>query len=454
MNPAQPEWYRLHYCGVCKSIGRKYDQKSRFLLNRDTVFLAEILTVLASDDTAQWDKSIQNYQCFSLPKAGNIPTSLDYASDLAMLLAQLKLKDNQSDDLKTLWTGVERLFRKPFGKIRPFFKKWHIDETQVQSSLIENQTREHSSLPPETTDWQGALAYYAQPSAQITAYFFALGADAIGKAELKGQLFDLGYRFGALIYSLDAVQDFQEDVQAGQFNPLSRFFGAKRSVAEMFTTTADYLWALSAAVEGAINAIPLPEDVQKSLSGRLMLNLSSVISGGAKPCPIPSSGIEKASVPRFNRFLRTVFSSLNPVYPGRFAISYLVLLFLAFGNKLWSSVALVAQKETEHLDWGFLTAAASFPVLAYLAARRVKKWQLLAWLKKTRDKLKRKVAQLKDKDNNGAGWIILIISIILVLILLLVIVGKTGECCKNESEKSCAEGASSSQSDNKGSCTE
>jgi hypothetical protein len=34
---------RLPYCGTCKTLGTLYGQRSRLLLNHDTVFLAELL---------------------------------------------------------------------------------------------------------------------------------------------------------------------------------------------------------------------------------------------------------------------------------------------------------------------------------------------------------------------------------------------------------------------------
>ena len=43
---------RLHYCGTCKSIGSRYGQSARLLLNFDSVFAAEVLTAVAGIDAA------------------------------------------------------------------------------------------------------------------------------------------------------------------------------------------------------------------------------------------------------------------------------------------------------------------------------------------------------------------------------------------------------------------
>lgn len=436
-NPAQPEWYRLHYCGLCKAIGQKYDQKSRLLLNYDAVFLAEVLTHLASDAPEQWDAKIRGYQCFSLPNAGQIPVSLDYAADVNMLLAQLRIQDNKVDDLEILWSIIEKIFRKPFHKIQPLLHKWNVEMQLLQHWLTENQTREQSPAPSNIQDWQSALSYYSTPTANITGYFFGLGAEAIGKPEAKEGLYQLGYRFGELIYHLDAIKDLPEDLRLGQFNPLAGYFGAQRNQEEMEASTRDYLWELSAGIEKALQELPFAEDTQKSLQGRLVLNLSRVLSGQGNTCQTPQTGIERSTLPKIRRFLGSVFSRLNPAYPGKFALSYLLFLGLFFSNKLISSVALAVQQAPERVDWSFVSAAISFPVFAYFAAKKIKKHRLLGRLKKWRDKIKKKITALKDEYEFNNVLIFLLILILVLILVLIVMLGKAtrecGECCQQES---------------------
>jgi len=49
----QSERHRFHYCGTCKTIGRLYGQRSRLLLNHDTVFMAELLTLLSAESARE-----------------------------------------------------------------------------------------------------------------------------------------------------------------------------------------------------------------------------------------------------------------------------------------------------------------------------------------------------------------------------------------------------------------
>ena len=76
LQPGQPDWYRLHYCGTCKSLGRLYGQRSRLFLNYDIVFLSEILTLLQESETEKWDKSLYSKNCFDLPGVQKLPFCL------------------------------------------------------------------------------------------------------------------------------------------------------------------------------------------------------------------------------------------------------------------------------------------------------------------------------------------------------------------------------------------
>ena len=87
MQHQQPDWYRLHYCGTCKALGKSYGQRSRPLLNFDCVFLAEILSLIQQEDTTAWHDDLQGKACFTAPDSADIPISLQYAADVNMIVA-------------------------------------------------------------------------------------------------------------------------------------------------------------------------------------------------------------------------------------------------------------------------------------------------------------------------------------------------------------------------------
>ena len=90
LSPELKRHRRLHYCGTCKTIGGLYGQRSRALLNHDTVFLAELLSALSGADRRldEWSSPYQSYNCLALPRsASDMPLALRYAAAATLTLA-------------------------------------------------------------------------------------------------------------------------------------------------------------------------------------------------------------------------------------------------------------------------------------------------------------------------------------------------------------------------------
>ena len=91
------EIYSGYYCGICKSIARRYGQLPRLALNYDSVFLA---ILIAGIDPAR--EHIKTERCIVHPvqKRTIIYDSkeIDYAADILLLLAYYKLKDDFQDE--------------------------------------------------------------------------------------------------------------------------------------------------------------------------------------------------------------------------------------------------------------------------------------------------------------------------------------------------------------------
>lgn len=113
---------RLNYCGTCKTIGSLYSQKSRLLLNHDTVFLAEILTALSDEKVGDWQKSYQSFNCLNLPKSA-MPESLKFAATANVILTKFKLADHITDEKKSRYKFTDKVFAGDFQQAENFLKK-------------------------------------------------------------------------------------------------------------------------------------------------------------------------------------------------------------------------------------------------------------------------------------------------------------------------------------------
>ena len=87
---------RLPYCGTCKTLGSLYGQRSRLLLNHDTVFLAELL--MEQSGQPEWSHAYRSFNCLTLPKPEDaMPLALQFAATAAVTIAHFHIADHQVD---------------------------------------------------------------------------------------------------------------------------------------------------------------------------------------------------------------------------------------------------------------------------------------------------------------------------------------------------------------------
>lgn len=256
---------RLHYCGTCKTIGSLYGQKSRLLLNHDTVFLAEFLTALSSDAVNDWQQSYQSYNCLNLPKT-EMPLALQFAATANVILTEFKLADHIADEKKRRFKFARQLFSKESREAENALRNWDFPLEEVQEILSSQERRE-----TESRDFE----ILAEPTAQTTALFFSKGANLVGKSELETAAFEIGSAFGKLVYLLDAFEDYENDFKANKFNAIRAVYGlpeacvpniAKRKV-------ISELHELENEIIQKVSDLPINESEKALFSGRLQQNL-------------------------------------------------------------------------------------------------------------------------------------------------------------------------------------
>jgi Family of unknown function (DUF5685) len=201
---------RLAYCGTCKGLGRLYGQRARLLLNHDMVFLAELL--MHYTGTPDWSQEHLSFNCFAIPKI--TPPALEYAATLTVLLAHFQIEDHRLDSQQLRWSLAQRALSPPYRLAAARLKAWEFPLDRLELVLATQIARELQPL---------SLAHVAEPTALATGMAFSHGAAICGRPELFDSLFNLGHRFGQLIYTLDAYEDRERDQLTGEFNPLLIF---------------------------------------------------------------------------------------------------------------------------------------------------------------------------------------------------------------------------------------
>lgn len=195
--------YTAYYCGVCKSIGRRYSQVPRLALTYDAAFMAALFGSIGSEG-----KEVKRFRCPvhpSVERAFCSGEAVDYAADMMLILAYGKLDDDVRDEgslpaaiLKGLCSGTYRKLKSAYPEI---------------TSVMEEELKQLSALEKEES---GSLDDTAETFGRIMEAVF--GGFTEGRNGFV--LGRLGFHLGRWLYLIDAFDDLEEDIKGGRPNPL------------------------------------------------------------------------------------------------------------------------------------------------------------------------------------------------------------------------------------------
>jgi len=234
------EIYSGYYCGICKSIARRYGQFPRLALSYDSVFLALLIAGIS-----------KNREHFKIQRCAVHPAKkrtilydsveVDYAADILLLLAYYKLKDDVRDERNVKAALGAALMKGTFKKL--------LNNVPSQCAYVEERLNELSRLEDEGCP---SIDRSAEPFAKLMEEVFdypgrngAWDSDAEATPDiesdseaLSGVLRRIGYHLGKWIYLIDAYDDIEDNLKEKSFNPLIlqfEFDPAKETVLDFRT---------------------------------------------------------------------------------------------------------------------------------------------------------------------------------------------------------------------------
>ena len=208
------ELYGGYYCGICKSISKRYGQLPRLALNYDSVFLA---ILIASVSPAK--EHIELERCFVHPEKKRTilydSTEIDYAADILLLLAYYKLKDDYQDEKSIKAAIGTALMGGTFRKLMKIVPE--------KGAYVKNQLDELSQLENEQC---ASIDRSAEPFAKLMEEVFDYPGwkTEPNSEELSLTFRRIGYHLGKWIYLIDAYDDIEDDLKKHSFNPLTMQF--------------------------------------------------------------------------------------------------------------------------------------------------------------------------------------------------------------------------------------
>lgn len=212
------EQYQAVYCTLCRTIGKRYGPFARMLLSYDYTFVA-----MLGLEFEQNEPRFENGRCSFNPlrKRGRCVCAgeaFELTAALTAVMFYHKVRDNIADSgffAKIGWRAV-KLAAYP---IRRKAAKLFPDIDLAVSGYIDRQ------LDIER-DEGSSLDLAAEPTAQLISQLAARFSD---DKEKKPILERMGYFLGRWIYFIDALDDLEQDVKEGGYNPFARKFALEKS---------------------------------------------------------------------------------------------------------------------------------------------------------------------------------------------------------------------------------
>lgn len=228
----EAEDYKAVYCGLCKELGRSYGIFARMTLSYDFAFMAMLFISLDKNSCPSFEKC----SCIAHPFKkqcrclGNRAISL--SARAAMILTYYKLKDDISD--KGFFKKIAAAVLFPFAasarkKALSFGEEAIFIDNSAAEMMAEQKILEEEKTPlPDKA---------AEPTAKFLSRIITLGGNSGNERILER----FGYLLGRYIYLCDALDDLEDDIEKGNYNPF--IFGGEKAVSEaksaLFLTTAE-----------------------------------------------------------------------------------------------------------------------------------------------------------------------------------------------------------------------
>jgi len=197
--------YRAFYCGLCRTLLKKYGRLGQMTLSYDVTFLILLLSGLYEQEAAH-----SKHGCVVHPAKKHdmlVNNITEYAADMNIALTYHKLIDNWQDEKKLSGLAGSKAFANKYKKIENKYKR--------QCSQIEKSLKELSECEKRN---ETSLDVVSRCFGEIMAEVFVYRED-----QWEKNLRDMGFYLGKFIYLMDAYDDLEKDKKNKSYNPfLSR----------------------------------------------------------------------------------------------------------------------------------------------------------------------------------------------------------------------------------------
>ena len=221
------------YCGLCRTLGERYGQAARMILNYDLTFLAILL----------WPEEVPaaaHGGCAAHPFSGRAyypgNPALELAADESVILSWWQIRDALADPGggKGKYRAASLALKGAYGRAAE--RRPDLDRI-TREKLEQLRELEEARCP--------SLDRPADAFAGLLAAAAAGAPDPVKRRVLEQML----YHLGRWIYLADARDDLEEDKLSGRYNPVAARYGPRGDDGALRLTMDNSLARIGAALQ-------------------------------------------------------------------------------------------------------------------------------------------------------------------------------------------------------------
>lgn len=197
------------YCGLCRTLGRRYGQAARFILNYDFTYLA---ILLSSHDDGERQKGRCVVKAFKEHDYRVSDVAMELAADESVILAYWQARDGVTDHD---WLhGLK--YRSISAILEPAYRKAAAYRPEYDAA-VRRQLSILSALEKEKCD-------SIDRAADAFAVLLGSAAQEVDDPVRRRVMEQLLYHLGRWVYLIDAADDLKKDAISGNYNPVALRF--------------------------------------------------------------------------------------------------------------------------------------------------------------------------------------------------------------------------------------
>ena len=241
------EFYKSTYCGICRSMKKHTGALSTVTITYDSVFLALVRMAYMPD--SELGSSMRRCVAHPLKKKCMLTdnSAIEYTARAFAILSYYKMQDDLSDE------GLAK--RMLVSATRPILSKAKkkADLTPL-AEIVKDRLDKISAIERER---RPSIDEPAELFGELLGEIFAYGLE--GNDRLV--TYESGFHLGKFILLVDAIDDYDDDLKSGKYNPFVIAYNGQKLTKENRQNVKTTLLIECKKLESAVNLIPFENKI-------------------------------------------------------------------------------------------------------------------------------------------------------------------------------------------------